>query len=424
MKSRIVSTYDERGGAAKAALRLHRALKKAGKDSEMWVKYGSSGDSGLHSMYGPMLTVLDRLRIHAEKISRVSELPYWKYRSKAFETFSVPWTTYGAYSAKLVSHCDLINLHWISGFVDQRSFFGSLRELSVPIVWTLHDMNAFTGGCHYTHTCSKYMTACGSCPQLGELRPNDLSGRIWNLRHKLYSGSERNLTIITPSKWLKGEAEKSALMGNFEVFAVPNGVDTDLYRPKSQIELRRKYKLPLDQTIILFVSDSLKNQRKGFSLLKQTIEAQNWGPNVNFIAVGAIPSGEKPVERVQYFGSISDERKMADVYSLADAFVIPSLQDNLPNTILESMSCGTPVLGFNIGGIPELVADGETGLLIKEPTGQGLSEGLSQFLEFSSDQIKALRHGCRALVENGFTLRHQADQYSKVFEHAKEKLNA
>jgi glycosyltransferase involved in cell wall biosynthesis len=338
---------------------------------------------------------------------------YESTRPQGLEPFSQARTLYGSRVAQSVPDADVYNLHWIRGFIDPLPFFRATRQ---PVVWTLHDMNAFTGGCHYNVECRRFEETCGRCPQLGSSKENDLSRTVWERKRDAYRQAldTGRLHIVAPSVWLAREARESALLSDALVEVIPNGLDHTVFRPRETRGLRTALEIPQDHRIVLFVAQSAQNHRKGFDLLADALSSLGV-EDVTLLSIG----GEEPDLETTlshlHLGSIKSDLLLSVFYSLADLFVIPSRQDNLPNTVLESMACGTPVVGFDTGGIPDMVRPGETGWLAEVGDVRALHRSIETAL--SEDKIRnRLGRRCREVVENEYTLDVQAAYYRDLYE--------
>ncbi|NJO90144.1 MAG: glycosyltransferase [Chloroflexia bacterium] len=297
------------------------------------------------------------------------------------EIFSFAWTDFDITTHPFYKEADIINLHWIAGFLDYKSFFAKNTK---PVVWTLHDQNAFTGCCHYSMSCDKFIKICDYCPLLNN--SNVYKSHIVKIRAL---AKFNNLTIVSPSNWLKSISQKSSLFNRFPHHHIPYGLDMSVYKSFNKVFAREVFGIPEDKKVLLFVCDDLNNSRKGFALLLEALNKIN-NKDVLFYAVGY--SG-KDIPNVNILGRINNDRLMALLYCAADAFVLPSLEDNLPNTMLESVSCGTPVIAFPNGGITEVIIHGNNGILAQNNTSKALAEAIQVFLNgdvlFDRDSIRA-----------------------------------
>ena len=316
---------------------------------------------------------------------------------------------------------DVYNLHWIAGFLDYQAFFGRLGN-SIPIVWTLHDMNPFTGGCHYTAGCGKFTTQCDACPALGSNDPKDLASRVFSRKMKAYTHmAPAMVRIVTPSIWLGTEARKSTLFGRFAVTTIPNGLDTDNFQPRNKACAREAFGLPEDASVIMFTAQSLANHRKGMDCLGAALQEVRIPGEIYLLAAGAgrLPKG-LPHPCVTT-GELTSERLLSFAYSAADVLVCPSREDNLPNVVLEAMACGTPVIGFHIGGIPDMVRPGKTGLLAVPEDVRSLREAIETVLKDASLRASMSRE-CRHVAEKEYALELQADRYLRLYEELAEMV--
>ena len=332
MKIVHLSTSDMNGGAARAAYRLHLGLIRLGHDSTMFVARRRGNDPRVIA-FAPAMNIYSRLRrrLRREQITR-SFLNYRRSRPAGYELFSDDRTEHGSAILQQLPPCDVINLHWIAGFVDYEAFFVSLPE-QTPVIWTLHDMNPFTGGCHYDHGCGKFRANCGSCPQLGSRNEDDLSRRIWYRKRDIFSTiRELRLHLVADSRWLATEARCSALLGRFPVTSCYYGLDVEDFAPRDRSFARDVLGVPRDVSVVLFAAHSVENRRKGFALLIDALAGMSDPKNPFLISVG---SGKPAIDaRISHLhlGHISDDRWLSLVYSAADVFVIPSLQEAFGQT--------------------------------------------------------------------------------------------
>jgi glycosyltransferase involved in cell wall biosynthesis len=315
---------------------------------------------------------------------------------------------------------DVYHLHWVGNclhhhaFLDYAVFFARVPQ-GTPVVWTLHDMNAFTGGCHYDLGCGGYTHGCGRCPQLGSDAEDDLSRRIWEEKRGVFSRVDPSrLRFVSPSRWL-AEAFRISVPGRrFPVSVIPAGLDTGDFAPRDRAACRDILGLPRDGGVVLFLADEMDNLRKGFDLMVAAIRALPAGAPVTVLSVGR----NRPDVQIRvpwvHAGPVDDERQLSAVYSAADLFVIPSRQDNLPNTVMESMACGTPVVGHNVGGIPEMVRHGETGLHVPPGDAAAMAGAIASLLG-DPPRLAAMSANCRRLVMEEYPLALHARRYLGIY---------
>jgi glycosyltransferase involved in cell wall biosynthesis len=337
---------------------------------------------------------------------------YEDSRPSGLELFSDDRTGYGPQVPAHLPDCDLVNLHWIANFVSLSAFF---RAVEVPVVWTLHDMNAFTGGCHYNVGCRKFEQQCGACPQLGSTDENDLSRSVWTRKWKAYESASRSnrIHIVAPSQWLAQEAQRSTLFAEAPVHVIPYGLNTDLFQPRDTERLRSALEIPREHRIVLFVAQSAQKHRKGFDLLADAVSSLSAGA-MTLLSIGGNEPDLGTALPHTHLGTIESDLLLSVFYSLADLFVIPSRQDNLPNTVLESMACGTPVVGFDTGGIPDMVRPGETGWLAETRNVRALRDAIEQALADGAAREQRGQRG-RGVVEKEYTLERQARRYRDLY---------
>ena len=309
---------------------------------------------------------------------------------------------------------DVLNLHWVAGFFDYRQFFKRIPT-EMRVVWTLHDMNAFTGGCHFDAECGRYIDECGACPQLGSRDENDASRHGWQRKRKAYSYIDSSkFHLVTPSVWLQGEVRKSSLLGHVRCISIPNALDTGVFRPRDAKSSRERFGFPMEGAVILFVADWAKDLRKGFSLLLQALEKFRECKKVYLAALGReLPEAEHG-PRFKTIPYIHDDEELSMLYSASDVFALPSLQDNLPNTAIEALSCGVPVVAFDTGGVPEIIDSGENGMLVQVGDVTGFAQAIERLLGDSSMRKNLGEHG-RQKALRMYQRETQARRYAQLY---------
>lgn len=417
MKITIVNTYSNGGGAAIATYRLHRGLRSIGVNSRLLVMYKGNDDP---SVVGPdpqgrWSRVISYLYARRdERITRIIQTKGNRYFSPA------------RCPDKLASKVnaldpDVVHLSWVnSGFMK----IETLSQFKKPIVWTLHDMWPFTGGCHYDDGCGRFRQSCGKCPILSSDIDHDLSRQIWERKNK--SWSDVAIVVVTPSHWLADMARSSSLFKDKRIEVIPNGIDTERYKPLDKRAAREAFGLPQDKHLILFSAlGTTKDQRKGNQFLipaLKSIAAAGWGDRMELVIVGAF-APESPPDlgmKVHYMGHLRDEISMALLYSAADACVAPSMQENLSNSVMEALSCGTPVVAFNIGGMPDMIDHQSNGYLAKAFESDDLAAGIMWVLDNQSRREMLSRQARNTVIER-YTLKAIANRYMSLYQ---EILNA
>jgi len=400
------------GGAARSAYRLHQGLNRLGLESSMLVARRASADESVVEFVPARDIVRRGIRGVLRWRNAREVAAYDATRPAGFEPFHTERSRFAAEQSHWPLPSGVFNLHWISEFVDYAALLPRLATHG-PIVWTLHDMNVVTGGCHYDHECGRYRQGCGNCPQLGSGREEDLSRAVWLRKHRVFSKipAER-LHFVTPSAWLKQVVEASPLAAGFAVSVIPYGLDTDVFAPRDKAMAREQLGLPQDARVILFVAHSSDIRRKGFDLLTAALAGLE--DDVTLLTVGEGGKMEGLDLSEVRLGRVEEDERLALIYSAADVFVIPSREDNLPNTVLESLACGTPVAGFAVGGIPEMVRDGVTGCLAPRGDVRALRAGITTLLS-NADRQREMSQTCRRVALAGYRLELQAERYRNLY---------
>lgn len=414
MKIVHISTSDADGGAFRATYRLHDGLKRAGCESLMYVRHKSTIDSSVHRFH-PSSDRFTWILRNSRRLWVDRALNRYAKTSPAYRTFfSQDRTCFYRESVAQIPPSDLVHLHWIAGFLDLGQFFSWLPK-SLPLVWTLHDMASFTGGCCHDMGCGKFTQECGACPQLGSSYPRDLTRAVWQRKRKYYSslGLSR-FHIVTPSRWLGGEVGRSSLFSSFPRSVIPNGLDTEVFQPRDRHIARQVLGIPQDAKVVLFVSYDIHNPLKGFPLLMEALAGIQYPGKLFFLSIGSGTTPQFPFFPHAHIPSLGDDRLLSWVYSAADVFVAPSLADNLPNTILESLSCGTPVVAFNAGGMPEAVRPGVTGLLAKTGDSADLRSAILELVSNDSKRAE-LSDNSRRIALSEYALEVQASRYIALY---------
>ena len=333
MKILHINTFDK-GGAAKACIRLHNGLLRCGIDSTLLIREITSRENieHLHTFTSPQKKLLAE-RIYS-KLKRINGTRYHEQMKKSIRSHIPDGIEYFSFTDSgldITKHpayqeADIINLHWVADFVDY-SFF---KKNTKPVVWTIHDMNPFTGGCHYSGGCTNYLNDCTHCPILNVCEDDSYSNYIYKQKCK-YITQKSKLSIVSPSQWLMKKSEQSPLLRAFPHHCIPNGFNSLVFLLHDKMRARQALHLPFDKKIILFVSDSFSTKRKGYQILINAMEILKH-EDVLLCSVG---SKDNPTDNhipIKEFGHIQSDEKMSLIYSAADLFVIPSVEDNLPNT--------------------------------------------------------------------------------------------
>lgn len=406
------------GGAGTAALRLHEGLIGEGVNNTFYVQNigkwrvkTASLSQALPSAKKEKFISPEWRAFQAKNKEALSKYPN---RPQGLEMFSIPWAATKIEDVPCLEKADIINLHWISGTLSIPDNIDFLKNKK--IVWTLHDMNPFTGGCHYAGECRGYEKYCGNCPQLGSNQENDISREIWKLKKSAYR--ELDIEIVALCSWMAECVKKSTLLSSFPVHIIPNGVPTDVYKPLNRTAIKKQLGIPENNFVILFGSESVQNKRKGFSYLLRALEELKNETDPRHITL-AIFGRSNQIDFLEHtgfhiipFDYVQNENELAALYNLADVTVIPSLEDNLPNIVLESLSCGTPVVGFDTGGIPDMVKHKENGYLAQYMNPSDIKEGIRWIIENNSHK---LRLKCRESILANFNIPLQCKRYLELY---------
>lgn len=405
-----LSQTDAGAGAGRAAYRIHRELRGLGVDSLMIVSDRRTDDP---TVVADATGVLSRYESKAfsyleAKISR--RLVRRSLFSPALMGYFRPVRDPRVQSA------DVVCLYWVNGgFVRPEALHG----LTQPLVWRLSDMWPFTGGCHYSGSCTRYEQSCGSCPTLTSAREHDLSRRLWE--RKLVAWKDLNLTVVAPSRWIAQCARESSLFRDRRIDIIPTGVDLERFKPVDMSVARLVWNLPLDKKLILFGAlDPQGDSRKGHQLLLEALALlANESTRDQYHAVifgGSEPSNETvlPIDAT-HVGHISDEERLALLYAAADVFVCPSLSDNLPNVAIEAIACGCPVAAFAIGGMADIVDHEQNGFLASFTDARELAQAVRWILEDANRRMELSRKA-REKAERAFSLSQQAARYFTLYQ--------
>lgn len=414
MKILHLNTYDGNGGAGRASYRLNKALKASGADSDLYtfIKLGNSVD--IKALYpGPIHKALAILNILLERY-----LPKI-YKKNIKVPFSLQFFGKDIHHHPKVKEANIIHLHWVNhGFLSPRSL-KELAKLNKPIVWTMHDCNVFTGGCHVRFGCENYLNTCGNCPFLKKPNEHDISNQTLLKKREAYN--LLNLNIVSPSNWLGESAKRSSLLKAFPVNVIPNTLETNIFKPSDKTKAKELFDIATDKFVILSGFMPSKNDsHKGTDYLVKALN--QWVTKYPQIASKAllVIFGNKdnnqalPIKVPTLFlGTINDDSKLAQAYSAADLFITPSLDDNLPNTVMESMACGTPIVAFKTGGIPDMVDHHTNGYLADYKNSLDLMNGIQWV--YNHPDRNSLSEQARMKVMSTFSEEKIAEQHIALY---------
>lgn len=410
MKILHLSTNDVGGGAARAAYRLHRGLQDIGLDSQMLVQEKSSHDK---TVIAPKMRLFQGI---AKAKLTFEALPLKLYRQRQDTPFFVQWLPDRIAPQVAKINPDVINLHWVSAAFMQIETLGKLKQ---PLVWTLHDMWGFTGGCHVIGDCDRYHVSCGACPQLHSHQDKDISRWVW--QRKFTAWKNLHITLVSPSHWIANCARSSSLFQDRRIEVIPHGLDTQKYRPINQQFARELHNLPQDKKLILFGAiQATSDRNKGFHLLQpalQQLSQTGQKDNIEVVIFGATQP-ENPPDlgfRTHYLGYFNDDLSLATAYSAADVMLVPSLQESFGQTASEAIACGTPVVAFNATGLKDIIDHQQNGYLAQPYEVDDFARGIAWVLE-DEHRLQKLSFYAREKAEREFPLELQADRYYSLFQ--------
>lgn len=406
-----VNTSDISGGAARAAYRIHKGLQAIGVDSKMFVQSKVSDENSIYTYSSIRNKLKSKFNIKMEQMLkknvRLNDLVPW----------SVGTSTFSTIESINDLHPDVVNLHWINnGFIGIKD----IAKINAKIVWTLHDMWPFTGGCHYAaDNCYKYCLECSDCA-LSDQKLLDIPKMTMNRKKKSFP---KDITIVSPSNWLAEEARRSSVFSENDIHVIHNGIDTDLYYPKNKKMARELLGIPQDDKVILFgAMSATSDKRKGFHYLYDAIKIMYNSEDISEKNISIVVfGGHEPENKIdfgfrsKYVGMLNDDISLSVLYSAADVMIVPSHAENYPNTILEAMACGTPCVGFDIGGIPDFINHKVNGYLARHYDTADMAAGI-QFVLDDAEMWKKMSLAASGMVKKHLTIKHIAAQYRNLYE--------
>lgn len=371
MKVLFVSASDRIGGAAIATHRLHKALQRGGVQSEMLVLRKVTSDPTVHRLASRLnrwRRIPRRLgaRRHSSLLSRnprASESGYWSLNLYDYP-IAAAINAFGA---------DIAHLNWVG---DNFLPIDEVARIKAPIVWTLHDMWAFSGGCHTAYDCLNFQTGCGNCPQLVNSGPADISARVNRKKQRAWSNTP--MTVVCPSRWLADCARSSAVFNKNAIEVIGYTFDPGVFKPIDPAVARRAFNLPPDKQLVLFGAiGGTSDAHKGFRFLREALGGLAEDANIELVTFGGEPSLDLGLSLpCHQIGALRDEVSISLLYSACDLYVLPSLQENLPNTIIEALACGTPCVSFAGSGTKDLVQHKQNGYLARLRDSDDLLTGI------------------------------------------------
>ena len=396
------------GGAGKVAYRLHQSLKELGHQSSMLVGYKMTNNSDVLYLSNRNKSTLLK-NMATDVLEKLMGFQY--YLRRDIRKIS---------QLKVFKEADVIHLHNIhGGYVH----FDIVRQIAKhkPIVWTLHDMWAITGYCLHSYDCERWKTGCGHCP-LFKTSPKfyrDTTHILWERKRRIYEACRGNLSIVVPSQWLLDKVEES-IMSNLDIHYIGNAVDTRIFRVQNKHEVRERLNLPKDQFIVSFVaSGGSANRWKGFAYALEALrilrDREGLKPyllvigNKKTFDLSALGHEGKVLER------IDDEKLMADFYSASDAYLMSSLAENSPLVVIESLACEKPVVGFNVGGVPELIQHKISGYLAQPRDATDLADGIRFLMSLTDEQYSTMSRACVDSIQGKHDMKTHTNKYLTLY---------
>ena len=416
MRVLLINTSERIGGAAIAASRLMESLKSYGIKAKMLVRDKQTDRISVvsleHNWRMVWKFVWERIVI-------------WKANHfKKDNLFAIDIANTGTDITSLpeFQQADVIHLHWLNQGMLSLKNIEKILASGKPVVWTMHDMWPCTGICHHARTCDKYQNECHHCPFLhGNGGKKDLSYRTFQKKLKIYR--DNRINFVTCSHWLEEQAKKSALLSGHSVTSIPNPINTNLFKPRNKQEAREKCLLPQDKKLMLFGSVKITDKRKGIDYLIESCKllADRHPELREQLGVVAFGNQSQQLESLLPFkvypqNFVNNEHRLVDIYNAVDIFVTPSLEENLPNTIMEAMACGIPCVGFNVGGIPEMIDHLHNGYVAQYKSAEDFANGIYWILN-EPDYAELSEQACRKAVTHyseSIIAKRYIDLYNKV----------
>jgi glycosyltransferase involved in cell wall biosynthesis len=408
-----MNTWGGVGGAFIAADRLHQTLLKQGYQSMF--------------AYGRTLNYGDQ-RIQDSPHYRYIGNNNWGQQTLAKLPKLLGLNDVGHLSTFALPQTDFFQQATVLNFHNLHSHYFSYLALPTltahkPAILTLHDMWSFTGHCAYSYDCQKWQSGCGRCPYPASEPSIRIDGTAleWRLKNWIYGRS--NLTIVAPSQWLAAQARQS-MLNQFDIHCIPYGIDLDAYHPLDQQLCRTQLGIPLDKRVLLFGAQVLNDRRKGGDLLLTALQAlpESLKRETILLTFGhdcselANAVGMATIN----LGYLQADQQKAVAFSAADILVFPTRSDNLPLVLQESIACGTPMVSFRVGGVPDMVRPGVTGYLAEPEDAADLRSGIVKLLEDATLR-EQMRQNCRSIALAEYSLELQAQRYIKLYEEALQK---
>lgn len=416
MKVLLVNTSDHAGGAAIAALRLLKALRQSGVDATLLCR-----DRSLPADRTDVISLRPTVWLKLKFVAERAEI----FAANGFSRkglFAVDTARYGTDITRLPEflEADVVHLHWTNQAMLSLPQIGRILRSGKRVVWTMHDMWPFTGVCHHAADCRRWLDACSCCPQLQRPGKKDMAWRTFRRKQETYA--QGHFAAVGCSQWLAGLAAQSPLLKGQEVTSIPNPIDTAFFRPADSCEeVRRKLGLPTDKHLLLFTAFKVTEPKKGIDYLIESITLLCEEHPELRERLGMVIAGRESEALADAFCvpayvfpySTSEERQRS-LYQAADLLVMPTLMDNLPNTIVEAMACGVPCVGFNVGGLPQMIETGVNGYLAAYCNSLDFAHGIERTL--SSASYAALSRNAKAKAVQAYSEKAVAERFIRLYQ--------
>ena len=406
MRVLIVNTSERTGGAAVAANRLMKALNNNGVKAKMLVR---DKESDTLTVVGLPKSPLLHWHFLWERL-----VIFVRSRFSRKHLFEIDLANTGSDITRLpeFQEADVIHLHWINQGMLSLSGIQKILRSGKPVVWTMHDIWPATAICHLTLGCRSFTSTCKSCRLLPG--SSGLAQSVWRKKQRLLE--DGNIFFVACSRWLESEAKASALLKGHKITSIPNPIDIHIYNRCNKKEARQRLGLPVDKKLILFVSQRVTNRNKGMAYLMEACDQLKDLPQLGVVILGG--HAEEVTTQLPTFplGYVNDEHRIVDVYNAVDVFVLPSLSENLPNTIMEAMACGVPCVGFRVGGIPEEIDHKQNGYVADYRSAEDLARGIRWILT-EADYESLCQHAVHNVAQN-YSQQSVAIKYLDVYQQA------
>lgn len=410
-----VNVSDSSGGAARAAYRIHKATIEAGVDGQFLVKNKALNDPNVLTVqsFDSFSSFKAPFRWLQHKINNKLQQARWRPYAEREDVFLSDLRGSSLHGALQKIEYDILHLHWINlRFID----IEDLAKITKPIVWTVHDCWPFTGVCHYFYDCTRYKQSCGCCPHLASNNERDLSHKVWQKKMDIFS--MLNMHVVCPSNWLAQAARESTIFKQFPVSVIPNPLDTNFFTPGSKVDACKVQSISPDKRYILYgAMNAVKDRNKGFAELKSCLQYLENQFDTKDIEVLIFGSNEKAQFELNHIRTIDlgllNDQQLRAAYRASDVMVTPSLSENLSNIIMESLSCGTPVVAFNIGGNSDMIDHKLNGYLAEPYNPQDLAAGIAWCLE--NNTSGELSRRARNNVEENYSMERVGEMYVELY---------